>query len=221
MNPFKLIPWRSFPWRRALLIVFGGLLSYLVIPLGFDQYSEIKSLRDARRSRAVMFAERNTEFTRKINATLTLLHMSADHNERMKLTEAQLPDARKDLYSIYRQRRLELDEIAWWWPSEFAREAAGLDLLSPAEIEQLTADVANYNASVLNTMNQVTYLWRFLDSPEYALNDVSRKKKSEIEESIKGELGKENEARTELVNKVSSLLSRSKHRTSGFDLIGL
>jgi len=221
MNPLTRIPWRSIPWRRATLIVFGGLLSYLVIPLGFAQYSEVKSLRDARRSRAVKFGERNTEFNSKINATLTLLRMAADHNERIKLSDSQLPDAQKDLYSNYRQRRLDLDEAAWWWPSEFAREAAGLDLLSATEIEQLNADIANYNASVLNTVNQVTYLWRYLDSPEYGLNDLSRKKRDELEKQITAEMGKEYKARNELVNSVSSLLSRSNHRSNTFDLMGL
>lgn len=221
MNPLARIPWRSFPWRRALLIVFGGLLSYLVIPLGFAQYGEIKSLRDARRSRAVKFGERNTEFNSKINATLTLLRMAADHNERMKLSVSQVPDAQKDLYSIYRELRLDLDEAAWWWPSEFAREAAGLDLLSATEVEQLTADVTNYNASVLNTMNQVTTLWRFLDSPEYSLNDLNRQKRDEIEKKITAEMGKEYQTRNELVSRISSLFSKSRHRSNTFDQIGL
>ena len=221
MSLLARIPWRSFPWRRSLLIVFGGLLSYLVIPLSFAQYSEVKTLRDARRTRAVQFADRNTEFNSKINSTLTLLRLTADHNERMKLSSAQLPDAQKDLYSVYRQRRLDLDEAAWWWPSEFAREAAAFNLLSISEIGQLNDYIQKYKQSVLNTMNQVTYLWRYLDSPEYSLDDVGRQKRKEIEDKMTAEMGKEHQIRNDLVNKVSSMLSESRHRTSTFDLIGL
>jgi hypothetical protein len=92
-NPLKSIPWRLLPWRRAILIGFGGLLSYFLIPLGFAQYGDIKSLRDARLIRAVKFGDQNAEFNSKVNATATLLRLFAAHNDRIRLSDSQVPDA--------------------------------------------------------------------------------------------------------------------------------
>lgn len=52
----------GFPWRRTFLLGMGGLLSYLLIPWGFSNYNEVRSLREARLARATKFADRNAEF---------------------------------------------------------------------------------------------------------------------------------------------------------------
>jgi hypothetical protein len=127
----------------------------------------------------------------------------------------------KELYKNYQERRLELDEAAWWWPSEFAREAGALDILSADEMKQLNTDFGDYKNSVLNTMNQVTYLWNFLDSPEYRFNDQSKTKREEIEARMRKEFENEYNARNQLVSRVASLFSKSEHRTNTFDLVGL
>ena len=221
MGIITRVPWRSIPWKRAFLVLFGGMLSYFVIPLSFAQYSEVTSLRDARLARAIKFGDHNSEFNTKVNSTATLLRMYVGHNERAGLNNTQLPEAQKELYRNYQQRRLDLDEIAWWWPSEFAREAGALDLLSPEEMKLLQTYVADYNKSVLNTMNQVTTLWAFLDSPEYRFDEASKTKREQIEAKIGMEMGKEYDARNQLVSNVALLFSRSKYRTNTFDLIGL
>lgn len=81
-----------------------------------------------------------------------MLRMFASHSNGMKVSGQELQDARKDLCKNYRERRLDLDATAWWWPSEFAREAEALKLLTPDEMKQLTANVQEYNASVLVTL---------------------------------------------------------------------
>jgi hypothetical protein len=221
MGIINCIPWRSIPWKRGFLIIFGGLLSYFVIPLGFSQYNEVKLLREARLARAIKFGDNNTTFNSKVNATATLLRMFVGHNARVKVSDARLPDAQMDLYRSYQQRRLDLDEAAWWWPSEFAREAAALDLLSRDEVKELQRLVDEYNKSVLNTMNQVTTLWQFLDSPEYRLNELSDEKRKAIDANVGKEMGKEYDARNKLVSSVAALLTKSRYRTNTFDLLGL
>jgi hypothetical protein len=219
--PLKSNQQRKFPWRRSLLIGLSGLLSYLLIPLGFSNYNEIRSLRDARLTRAVRFANQNAEFNSKVNATATLLRMTANHNDRMSLSDSQLREAQRDLYKNYQERRLELDASVWWWPSEFAREAGALDLLSADEMQKLNTDVEEYKKSVLATMNQLTYLWRFLDSPEYSLNDQSKKKRGEIEQAMEKEFGRQYDIRNGLVSKISQLFIKSNYRTTKLNLLGL
>jgi hypothetical protein len=221
MGIINRIPWRSIPWKRGFLIIFGGLLSYFVIPLGFSQYNEVKLLREARLARAIKFGDNNTAFNSKVNATATMLRMFVNHNARVKVSAVRLPDAQMDLYRSYQQRRLDLDEAAWWWPSEFAREASALDLLSPDETKELQRLVDEYNKSVLNTMNQVTTLWQFLDSPEYRLDKLSDDKRKAIDDNVGKEMGREYDARNKLVSRVAALLTKSRYRTNTFDLLGL
>ena len=167
------------------------------------------------------FADNNAVFNSKVNATATLLRMFAAHNERVKVSDARLPDAQMDLFRSYQQRRLDLDEAAWWWPSEFVREAGALDLLSPDEMRELQRLVDEYNKSVLNTMNQLTTLWQFLDSSEYRLDELSEQKRKKIDADVGREMGNDYVARNKLVSSVAALLSKSRYRTSTFDLLGL
>ena len=212
---------RGFPWRRSILIGLSGLLSYLLIPLGFSNYNEIRSLREARQIRAVKFGNQNSEFNGKVNATATLLRSTASHNDRMRLSGSRLTEAQRDLYKKYQERRLELDTSVWWWPAEFAREAGALDLLSADEMKRLNTDVDDYKKSVLATMNQITYLWRFLDSPEYRVNDQNKKKRSDIEQAMDTEFEKQYNIRNQLVSKISVLFTQSNYRTSKLNLLGI
>ena len=211
---------QSLPWRRALLIAFGGLLSYILIPLGLVRYSEIKSLHDARLAKAVKFADQNAAFTSKVNATATLLRLFANHNTRIKLSSLRLPEADKELYAQFQGRRLELDEATWWWPSEFARETRALDLLSTDELKQLDELIKDYKASELTTVNQVTYLWEFFDSPDYCVSEQSDRARQEIEAKVGPVFENEYNARNELVTRVLLLFSKSNHRTSLRNLVG-
>ncbi len=147
--------------------------------------------------------------------------MFADHNQRIKLSSSQLPGAKKDLYRSYEQWRLDLDEIAWWKGSEFFREEGVLDLLSADETKQLQVHLLKYNESVLKTVNQVTALWNFFDSPEYRMNKASETKKKEIVAEVGKQMGLEYDTRAELVNSVSSVFSTSTHRTDKYTKIGL
>ena len=211
---------RGFVWQRSLLIALSGLLSYILIPLGFSNYNEIRSLREARQVRAVKFGNQNSDFNGKINATATLLRSTASHNDRMKLSGSKLTEAQQDLYKKFQERRLELDTSIWWWPAEFAREVDALDLLSADEMKQLNTEVGEYKKSVLATMNQLTYLWRFLDSPEYSVNDQNQKKRSEIEQAMDLEFEKQYNIRNQLVSKIGVLLTQSSYRTSKLNLLG-
>ena len=212
---------RGFPWRRSVLIGLGGLLSYILIPFGFSNYNEIRSLREARQIRAVKFGHQNSEFNGKVNATATLLRATAAHNDRMRLSGSNLTDIKRDLYKNYLERRLELDASVWWWPAEFAREVGALDLLSAEEMQHLNSDVDQYKQSVLATMNQITHLWTFLDTPEYRVDDQNKKKRSEIEKTMDTEFEKQYIIRNELVSKISVLLTQSTYRTSKLNLLGL
>lgn len=206
---------------QGLLIGLGGLLSYILIPLGFSNYNEIRSLREARQVRAVKFGSQNSEFNGKINATATLLRSAAAHNDRMKLSGSKLSETKQDLYKNFQERRLELDASVWWWPAEFAREVGALNLLSADEMKQLNTEVDEYKKSVLATMNQITYLWTFLDSPEYSVNDKNQKKRNEIERAMELEFEKQYNIRNQLVNKIGVLLTQSNYRTSTLNLLGL
>jgi hypothetical protein len=218
MSPLSDPP-QGFPWRRTMLIGLSGLLSYLLIPLGFSNYNDIRSIEDARLNRAVKFGNQNVEFNSKVNATATLLRMVADHNDRMKLSGTQLAESKQDLYKTYRDRRLDL-ESSWWWPSEFAREAGALQLLSTDEMKQLNLYIEEYKKSVLATMNQITYLWRFQDSPEYLVNDESKEKRSKIVQTMDMEFGKQFDMRNDLVSKIALLFTQSNHRTTKLNLLG-
>lgn len=211
---------RGFPWQRSILIGLSGLLSYLLIPLGFSNYTEIRSLREARQIRAIEFGTKNSEFNAKLNATATLLRSTASHNDRMKLSGSKLAEAQRDLYKNYQERRLELDASVWWWPAEFAREVGTLELLSADEMKHLNTDVDDYKRSVLATMNQLTYLWRFLDSPEYSVNEQNKKKRSELEHAMETEFEKQYNIRNQLVSKIGVSFTQSNYRTSKLNLLG-
>jgi|SRR5688572_20870779 len=211
---------RGFPWRRSILIALSGLLSYILVPFGFSNYNEIRSLREARQIRAVRFGNQNSEFNGKINATATLLRATAAHNDRMRLSGSSLTEAQRDLYKNYLGRRLELDASVWWWPAEFAREAGALDLLSADEMKHLNAEVDDYKKSVLATINQITHLWTFLDSPGYRVDDQNKKKRSEIEQTMDMEFEKQYNIRNHLVSKINVLLTQSSYRTSKLNLLG-
>lgn len=218
-DPLPSNPPQGFPWRRTFLIAISGLMSYLLVPLGFSNYNDIRSLHDARLARAIKFGNQNVEFNSKINTTATLLRLVASHNDRMKLSGLQLTEAKRDLFKSYQNRRLDLD-VSWWWPSEFAREAGALELLSADEMKQLNLYVEEYKKSVLATMNQITYLWRFMDSPQYLADDQSKAKRSEIEQAMDVEFGKQYDIRNQLVSKISLLFTKSNHRTTKLNLLG-
>ena len=146
--------------------------------------------------------------------------MYGRHNYRTKISGAELNEARRDLYARYKERYLELDATAWWWPSEFVREAEALKLLSPDEIKQLQADVTNYNQSVLATINQVTSLWQFLDSPEYKVDEQSRDKIAKLEAEMDKEFQTQHAIREDLVKKIAILFAESNFRTQNTDLLG-
>ena len=211
---------RKVPWRRLVLIAFTALVSYFLIPVITSRYNDIRSLRDARLSRAIKFGDRNNDFNGKINSTATLLRMFGRHNQRTKISGAELNEGRKDLNTKYRERYLELDATAWWWPSEFVREADALKLLSPDEIRELQADVTDYNKSVLATINQVTYLWQFLDSPEYKVDEKSQKTIDGLETTMDKEFQTQHAIREDLVKKVAVLFAESNFRTRKWDLLG-
>lgn len=208
------------PWQQLLLVTFTALVSYFLIPVITSRYNDIRSLRDARLARAIRFGDRNNDFNSKINATATLLRMYDNHNYRTKISGAELNEARKDLYTKYKERYLDLDATAWWWPSEFVREADALKLLSPDEFKQLQADVADYNKSVLATVNQVTYLWQFLDSPEYKVDEQSRDKIARLEVAMDKEFQTQHAIREDLVKKIAILFAESNFRTQKTDLLG-
>jgi hypothetical protein len=214
----------SIPWQKVLLILAGGLVTYLVVPITAARYNDIRLLREARLARAVEFNTRNNDFNGKVNLTRTMMEMYVDHNSRMNITGPEFQDRRKELVKEYRERRLELDG-AWWWPGQFSREAEALHLLTPDEMKQLGQSVEQYNASVLQTMNQLTYFWRFLDSPDYKADyqadSESKKRVDELKANMASEFGKQHQIRQELVKKVVMLFEESQCRSSWRDMIGL
>lgn len=211
---------KTIPWRRVLLIVVTGFASYILVPVTLARYSELRSLREARMARAIKFGDRNEEFNSKINATTTLLRMFGSHNSRNKISGAELAEIRRELVKNYRERYLELDSTVWWWPSDMIRETRALQLLSESEMTQLEADAVEYNKSVLATMNQMTTYWRFLDSPEYRVDDETRKKMDDMETAIAKEFQTQHGIRQNLVKRITTTYAQSHYRTGLLDRLG-
>lgn len=214
----------SIPWQKVLLILAGGLVTYIVVPITASRYNDIRLLRESRLARAVDFNSRNNDFNAKVNLTRTMMEMYVDHNSRMNITGTEFLDRRKELVREFKERRLELDG-AWWWPGQFSREAEALNLLTPDELKQLGKSIEEYNYSVLQTMNQLTYMWRFLDSPDYKAeyNDeaASKKRVDELKANMAAEFGKQHQIRQDLVKKVVMLFEESQCRSSWRDMVGL
>ena len=214
----------SIPWQKVLLILAGGLVTYIVVPITAARYNDIRLLREARLARAVDFNSRNNDFNARVNLTRTMMEMYVDHNSRMNITGTEFQDRRKELVKEFKERRLELDG-AWWWPGQFSREAEALNLLTPDELKQLGKSIEEYNYSVLQTMNQLTYLWRFLDSPdykaEYTDDSASKQRVDELKKNMAAEFEKQHQIRQELVKKVVMLFEESQCRSSWRDMVGL
>ncbi len=219
-SPPQNIRRRGFPWRRSVLIVTSGVLSYLLIPWGFSNYNEVRLLREARQARAIKFSDRNADFNSKVNGLVTLMESFADHNYRLKISGLELKEERKELLMKYRERYLEIDATLWWWPWEFEREARALRLLSPDEVNQLKAHVTEYSGSVLETTNEVKRLWTFLDSPQYRVDEQSMNKAVALKASVLSEVKKQYELRNVLVEKISALFSQSEFRSGWSDIAG-
>jgi hypothetical protein len=214
----------SIPWQKVLLILAGGLVTYIVVPITASRYNDSRTFREARLARAVEFNSRNNDFNARVNVTKTMMEMYVAHNSRMNVTGTEFLERRKELVKEYRERRLELDG-AWWWPGQFSREAEALKLLTPAEMKQLGENIEKYNASVLETMNQLTYLWRFLDSPkykpEYEEGSESKTQVDDLETNVQKEFAKQHTIRQDVVKKVVMLFEESQCRSSWRDLVGL
>ncbi len=219
-NLLGLIPWRQIPWRRLMLIAAGALVSYLLIPIILSRYNDIKSLREARIERAIKFGDRDDEFSSKVNALETLIGFFGDHNNRGKISGTELRDARKDFYKNYRERYLELDAMAWWWPSDFRRETDALNLLAPDEIIQLNTYIHDYKESVKTTMNQPKLLFQFVDSPEYKVDKQGKKNFDDLKAKTIQEFQAQREIRNGFVQKISALFVKSNFRTNWLDMIG-
>ena len=164
----------KIPVRRLMLVAVGTLMTSLLIPVVLSGYNDVKSLQQARLTKAVEFGDHNNDFNGKVNSIATLMLMFNTHNHRFKTSGPQLSEAHQELTKNYRERYLELDATAWWWPSHFLRELEALKSLSPDEVKQLTGFVDEYNKSVLTTVNAVKPLWHFLDSPEYKTDEQSQ-----------------------------------------------
>ena len=52
----------SIPWQKVLLILAGGLVTYIVVPITASRYNDSRTLREARLARAVEFNTRNNDF---------------------------------------------------------------------------------------------------------------------------------------------------------------
>jgi len=131
---------RWIPWGRLLIIVATGLLSYFLVPLILVRYSETKSLHDARVARGIKLEDYNADFDAKMNGIRTLMSFFADHNQRF--SGADLKETKKALFKDFRDRYLiDINATIWYWPQDFQREVVALNLLAPAETEQLKADI--------------------------------------------------------------------------------
>jgi hypothetical protein len=212
----------KIPVRRLMLIALSGLASYLLVPMILSRYDDIRSLREARLTKAVKFGDRNAEFISNIHAESTLLRMFASHNDRMNVSGEELKEARKELVEDYRKRYLQLDATEWWWPWEFEREVRALSLLSPDEMKQLHAYIQAYSDSAKKTIYEPIYLWRFLDSPEYTVRDQkSQDEIKRLEDKIDSTFGPEDEKRAEAVEKITALFAQSNFKTEWHDIVGL
>ena len=209
---------KSVPWRRLSLIAVGFLLTYLLVPVILSRYNETKSLREARLARAIKFGDYNTDFNSKANGISTSMGFFAHHNQRMK--DTNLKEAKNELFKNYKDRYLaDINSTVWWWPQDFTREVATLDLLSPSEREQLKTLVEDYNKSLLATVKELHPLWVFMDSSDYKANDASLKNIEKMQTSMDTEMGHQSEIRNELVGKISGLFANSNYRTKWWDTV--
>lgn len=214
-------PIRMVQVRRLMLIALGGLATYLLVPMILSRYDDIKSLREARLTRAVKFGDRNAEFTNRIHVEATMLEMFAQHNDRMNISGTELKEARQELYENFRKAYLEID-TEWWWPWEFVREVGALRLLSPDEMTQLHAYVQDYTERVKPTVYKASDLWHFLDSSKYKVGGKeSQAKIVELQKNMNDTFEPENEKRAELVQKIAALLANSNFRCKWHDIVGL
>jgi hypothetical protein len=209
---------KSVPWRRLFLIAVGFLLTYFLVPVILSRYNETKSLREARLARAIKFGDYNTDFNSKANGLSTLMGFFAHHNQRMK--DANLKDAKTELFKNYKDRYLaDINATVWWWPQDFGREVATLDLLSASDRVQLDTLVTDYNTSLLATTNALRPLWIFMDSSDYKANDKSLKKIETMIAAMDTEMGHQSAIRNELVQKISGLFANSNYRTRWRDAV--
>ncbi len=210
----------QIPWRRLILIAFGALVSYLLVPIIFSRYNEIKSVREARRARAIRFGDRNDEFNDKISDLASLMPAFNGHAHRVKLSAIEVKEADKELNTKHLERSLDMGDI-WWWPQDFQREVGALALLSPDELKQLSSYVNDYNASLAAALDAPKELWHFVDSVDYRVDDASQKKIDTMTAEMYKKIQTEDTIRADLVEKISILFAKSNFRTGTLNMLGL
>ncbi|HYX29300.1 MAG TPA: hypothetical protein VE863_12105 [Pyrinomonadaceae bacterium] len=210
---------KQIPWRRFIVIAFGALVSYLLIPMIGARYNDIKSLREARRTRAMRFEDHDNEFTDKVNEVGDLMTAFNDHAHRMKLSGIELKEAQNELTKNHLERSLNIG-VTRFWPMDFHREASELELLSPDQLKQLDAYIKDYEKSLEATTDATEPLWQFIDSSEYRVDDESQKKIDAMKTEMNKELEAQEDIRAGLVAKISTLFVNSNFRTGTLNMLG-
>jgi hypothetical protein len=200
--------------RDIALLVVGGLISYLVVPLIISRYNGIHDLQEARLKTAMAFGDHDTEINKKLNALGTLMSMFNSQNVRMKTAPTELKEAQTEFRKNYTERYLAFDELAWWKPGDFEREAGTLEQLSPDEMKELDQDIREYSDSVGASVTALRPLWHILSSKEYQLDAETQRRIGPIKDAMEQELSKQHYIRYRIVQRISRLFGESTFRTN-------
>lgn len=196
----------------VVLLCVGSVLSAIVIPGIVADSSEIESLHEARLKKAIDFGDRNEDFVSKLNVLKTLMLTFDEQNVRMKTLPAKLREEQEHFRKVYTEKYLALDSTAWWWYWDVEREAQIFNWLSPAELQLLHKEIAEYGNSVLASKNAIDPLWKYLSSQDYSLSPASRQQISGLATAMNTDLEKASKERGNHVYNISQLFAQSTHR---------
>jgi len=203
-------------WLRPIL---AAAVLYVLIPWAFSNYTYVRSLREARLTRAIKFGDRNNEFNNKMAELASLMPAFDSHAHRMKLSCIELKEAHRELNKNHLERSLEMSWV-YLWPKDVQREAAALALLSPDELKQLDDYVREYETSLGATLEAPKDLWHFVDSAEYKVDEKSQGKLRDLKAEMDKKFIAQDENRAELVGKIFALFANSTFRTRWVNTVG-
>jgi len=215
---------RGFAWPLPIVFswlgpIVAGAVLYVLIPWTFSNYNNVRSLREARLTRAIKFGERNSEFNNKMSELMSLMPTFDSHAHRMKLSGIELKEAHRELNKNHLELSLEMSWI-YLWPRDVQHEAEAQALLTPDELKQLGKLVGDYETSLGATLKAPDCLWHFVDSANYKVDAKSQNEIKKLKAGMDKKYNAESDNRTRLVGEIFALFANSKCRTSWVNTLG-
>ncbi|HEX8000184.1 MAG TPA: hypothetical protein VF528_17480 [Pyrinomonadaceae bacterium] len=170
------------------LLIIGATITSLLVPYLNSKVNRNRMLQEARQKKALEIVNRNTEFNIKLNALKTMMESFHNQNVRLQLQPSELREAQLKFRDDFNKRYLELDESAWWWHSNIARESSILALIPTDALPVLDSELKEYAANVSRSVGSLRPFWQKLTSSDYNPND--EKSREEVKK-ILADAGKE------------------------------